>query len=65
MRTMLTLSLLGAGLLLAAPALAEEMNNLKWEDLEQIEQEQAKAAAPATEPATSTPAPAETAPAAQ
>lgn len=54
---MLKLSVLAASLfLVAGPALAEEMNNLKLDDIEQIEKEQAKAAAPASAPAEPAPA---------
>ncbi|MCX5513025.1 hypothetical protein C3941_01905 [Kaistia algarum] len=55
MTTLPKLSLLAASfLLMAAPAMAEEMNNLKQDDLEQIEREQAKA--PASAPAETAPA---------
>lgn len=61
MRIAFKAGLLGAGIVLAAlPAFAEEMNNLKLDDMKQIEAEAAKAATP-VEPAA--PAPVEPVPA--
>lgn len=70
MNAKLKISLLAAGLLLAAgPVLAEEMNNLKYEDALEIEKGKAKtpdaAEAPASAPAEAAPADAPAPPASQ